>query len=148
MPDFIEQLRAQLVILGCPVAPMRRLVREAADHREDLKQAGLAEGLAEAEAEGRANESLGDPVAVAERMMETVRHSSWRGRHCAFTSTCICHGTGERFHFWRLARPMCSNGGRRGISRRPLRSDAVGGGPGSNQRKAPLSASDRKPEGT
>jgi len=85
MPDFIEQLRAQLLILGCPVGKIRRLVREAADHREDLKQAGLAEGLAEAEAEGRANELLGDPVAVAERMMETVRHSSWWGRHCAFT---------------------------------------------------------------
>lgn len=85
MPDFIEPLRARLVILGCPVAKIRRLVREAADHREDLKQAGLAEGLSEAEAEGRANELLGDPVAVAERMMETVRHSSWWGRHCAFT---------------------------------------------------------------
>ncbi len=85
MRDFIEPLRAQLLKLGCPITHVRRLVREVAEHREDLKQAGLAGGLSEAEAEARANASLGDPLAVAEQMMETVRRSSWWGRHYVVT---------------------------------------------------------------
>jgi len=81
MPDFIETLRRRLLELGCPMAQVRRLVQEVADHREDLKQAALAEGLAEAEAEARANAQLGDPLALAEQMMATLRRASWWGRH-------------------------------------------------------------------
>ena len=81
MPDFIEPLRRRLVELGCPMAQVRRLVREVADHREDLKQAALSEGLSEADAEARANAQLGDPLALAEQMMAALRRSSWWGRH-------------------------------------------------------------------
>lgn len=81
MPDFIEPLRRRLVELGCPMKQVRRLVREVADHREDLKQAAVSEGLSEADAEARANASLGDPLALAERLMTALRRSTWWGRH-------------------------------------------------------------------
>src|SRR5208283_2031014 len=81
MPDFIESLRRRLVELGCPLAQVWRLVREVADHREDLKQAVLSEGLSVADAEARANAQLGDPLALAEQTMTTLRQSSWWGCH-------------------------------------------------------------------
>jgi hypothetical protein len=81
MPDFVQQLRGRLLKLGCPMARIDRLVREVADHREDLKQAGLAEGLSEADAEARADGSLGDPLVLAEQTMMSVRRSTWWGRH-------------------------------------------------------------------
>jgi len=81
MPDFIEPLRRRLLELSCPVARARRLVREVADHREDLKQAALSEGLSEGDAEARANAQLGDPLVLAEQTMAALRQSSWWGRH-------------------------------------------------------------------
>ena len=85
MPDFIQKLRGRLVKMGCPVARIERLSREVADHRDDLKQAALAEGLSEADAEARADASLGDPLVLAEQTMMSVRHSTWWGRHCVVT---------------------------------------------------------------
>jgi hypothetical protein len=79
--DFIDQLRQQLVKLGCPTKQVRRLVQEVAEHREDLKQAGVSEGLSEAEAKSRANIRLGDPFDLANDLMMTVRRSSWWGCH-------------------------------------------------------------------
>jgi len=81
MRDFIETLRRRLVELGCPMAQVRRLVREVADHREDLKQAALADGLAEVGAEVRAEVQLGDPLALADHLMTVQQRSSWWGRH-------------------------------------------------------------------
>ena len=83
--DFIKVLRGRLLELGCPLAQVRRLVREMADHREDLKQAALAEGLSGVEAEARANAQLGDPLAVAGQLMAALRRSSWWGRHYVVT---------------------------------------------------------------
>jgi hypothetical protein len=85
MPDFIEPLRRRLVELGCPMTQVRRLVREVADHRDDLKQAAVSEGLSGADAEARANTQLGDPLALAEQMMTALRRSSWLGRHFIVT---------------------------------------------------------------
>jgi hypothetical protein len=85
MPDYIDTLRGRLVELGCPMKQLRRLVREVADHREDLKQAALTEGLSGADAEARANTQLGDPLVLAEQMMATLRRSSWWGRHYVVT---------------------------------------------------------------
>jgi hypothetical protein len=85
MSDFIEPLRRRLVELGCPLAQVRRLVREVADHREDLKQAAVSEGLSGADAEARANAHLGDPLALAEELMTALRRSSWWGRHFVVT---------------------------------------------------------------
>ena len=85
MPDYIEQLRGRLLKLGCPITHIRRLEREVADHREDLKQAGLTEGLSETDADARANTLLGDPVYLAEQMMKNIRRSSWWGRHRVVT---------------------------------------------------------------
>ena len=85
MPDFIEPLRRRLVELGCAIAHVRRLVQEVADHREDLKQAALSEGLSGVDAEARANGQLGDPSALAENLMVALRRSSWWGRHYVVT---------------------------------------------------------------
>lgn len=81
MPDFIEQLRRRLVELDCPLTQVRRLVREVADHRDDLTQAALAEGLSGPEAEVRADMLLGDPRALAAELMQSLRRGSWWGRH-------------------------------------------------------------------
>jgi hypothetical protein len=86
--DFIDQLRYQLVKLGCPAKQVRRLVQEIAEHREDLKQAAVSEGLAEEAAESRANTRLGDPFDLAKDLMVTVRRSSWWGRHF-FIGFCV-----------------------------------------------------------
>lgn len=81
MPDFIEQLRRRLLELDCPLTQVRRLVREVADHREDLMRDALAEGLPSLDAEARANAQLGDPLGLAEDLMRSLRQSSWWGRH-------------------------------------------------------------------
>lgn len=83
--DFIGILRGRLLELGCPLAQVRRLVREVGDHREDLKQAALAEGLSGVEAAARANTQLGDPLVLAEQVMVSLRCSSWWGRHFVVT---------------------------------------------------------------
>jgi hypothetical protein len=87
-PDFIDQLRRRLVELGCPLGRLRRLVREVADHREDLQQAARREGASEADAEARANAQLGDPRELAGHLMTVVRRSSWWGRH-GFIAFCL-----------------------------------------------------------
>jgi hypothetical protein len=79
--DYIEQLRRRLVDLDCPIARVRRLVQEVTDHREDLKQTALAEGLSGVAAEIHADTLLGSPVDLAEGLAEALRRSSWWGRH-------------------------------------------------------------------
>jgi len=81
MPDFIGQLCVQLLDQGCPVGRMRRVVREVADHREDLVLAGQEEGLSLSEAGARADLALGNPKTLAENMMTAIRRSSRCGRH-------------------------------------------------------------------
>jgi len=87
MPDrpFIRTLKRRLMELGCPPKRIRRLVQEVAEHHHDLKQAALAEGLAEAGAEVRADIQLGDPLVLAEQAMVALRQSSWWGRHRLIT---------------------------------------------------------------
>jgi hypothetical protein len=74
-------MQRRLVDLGCPIVHVRRLVQEVADHREDLRQAALSEGLSESEAETRAEAQLGNPLDLAERLAMALRRSSWWGRH-------------------------------------------------------------------
>jgi hypothetical protein len=81
MPDFVEQLRFQLLQLGCPLSHMQRSVQEAADHREDLLEEALAEGLTPPAAEKQMWTRLGDPKALAEDLMVARRRSTWCGRH-------------------------------------------------------------------
>jgi hypothetical protein len=79
--DFIQQLQCRLVELGCPNAQLKRLSREIAEHREDIKQAAGEAGLSAAEAEARVIARLGDPHYLAEQHMAMLRQSSWLGRH-------------------------------------------------------------------
>ncbi|HEY5911420.1 MAG TPA: permease prefix domain 1-containing protein [Verrucomicrobiae bacterium] len=81
----IGQFERRLAELGCPPRELRRYAEEIADHHEDLKEAALEEGLAEAEAEARATRLLGEPVALAERFAAVLRQSSWFGRHRVLT---------------------------------------------------------------
>jgi len=80
-PSVVLRLERRLADLGCPAQQRERRAREIADHYEDLKRAGLEEGLSEAAAEARANELLGEPVAIAEQLAVVLRRSSWWGRH-------------------------------------------------------------------
>ena len=81
MPDFMQQLQRRLVELGCPGGKLGRMLQEVADHRDDLKQAALAEGLSGTDAEARAHLQLGNPQDLAEHLMVVLRRSSWWGRH-------------------------------------------------------------------
>jgi hypothetical protein len=81
MPDFMHQLRCRLLELGCPPKRMRHMVREVADHREDLLAAARTEGLGMPGAEARAEARLGNPQALAEELMASLRRSTWCGRH-------------------------------------------------------------------
>ncbi len=77
----MAQCERRLVELGCPALPTGRKLRELADHHEDLKQNALEEGLSEADANARADQLLGEPVALAEYLAAALRQSSWWGRH-------------------------------------------------------------------
>jgi hypothetical protein len=85
MPDFIEQLRFRLLELGGPIARMQRAVQEVEDHRDDLAEAAMAEGMTAAAAKARAEENLGNPNALAEDLMKSWQRSNWCGRH-SFTA--------------------------------------------------------------
>src|SRR5262245_59645694 len=77
----IQRFRHRLVELGYPESHLRRDTQELADHHGDLKNAAKEEGLTEAAAEAKANQLLGDPIALAERAAERLRRSYWSGRH-------------------------------------------------------------------
>src|ERR1700744_3838460 len=75
------QLSRGLVERESPRTQMRRLVQEVADHREDLIQEARAEGLSGMNAEVYAETRLGDPLTLAQDLMQALRRSSWWGRH-------------------------------------------------------------------
>lgn len=77
----IGQFERRLVERGFPGPQVHCKVRELAEHHEDLKRQALEEGLSEAEAQSRADELLGEPVALAEILAAALRQSSWWGRH-------------------------------------------------------------------
>lgn len=80
-PVAIGQFRRRLVEMGCPSNRRRDMVREFADHYEDLKQAALEEGFSERDAEAHAETQLGDSIFHAEQTMGVLRRSTWLGRH-------------------------------------------------------------------
>jgi len=80
-PSAVLRLEQRLADLGCPAGERERRTRELADHYEDLKLAGLEEGLSEAAAEARANERLGEPVLLGDQLAAVLRQASWWGRH-------------------------------------------------------------------
>ena len=80
-PVVMALLGRRLAELGCPGGKLRLSVRELREHYEDLKQAALAEGLSESDAETRAEKLLGEPYALAAQIAAVLRQSSWWGRH-------------------------------------------------------------------
>ena len=82
------QIERRLTELACPSGQLHRKIRELAEHHEDLKRDALEEGLSETEAEARADELLGEPVALAEHLAAALRQSSWWGRH-PFIGFCL-----------------------------------------------------------
>jgi hypothetical protein len=84
MPDYIAQLRCRLAELGCPRSRSNRLTREVADHREDLILAATRSGQSMPAAREAADRQLGDPLTLADSLMNTFRRSSWWGRHYLF----------------------------------------------------------------
>ena len=81
MSDLLFRFHRRLLELGCPPRRARLIVREIADHRDDLLAAALAAGLDPAAAQARADSELGDPLTLAERHVAVLRQSSWWGRH-------------------------------------------------------------------
>jgi hypothetical protein len=80
-PAAILSFERRLVQLGLAGPEVQRRVAELADHYEDLKQAALAQGNSESEADTRAAEQLGSPEALAEQSATSVRQGYWYGRH-------------------------------------------------------------------
>jgi len=80
VPNLIKTLRRGLVTRGCPAAMVRRIVRETAEHLEDLKAAAVAHGLSPEAAGVQAAAQLGEPEALAERHVEACRATSTWGR--------------------------------------------------------------------
>jgi hypothetical protein len=87
-PQIIRQFERRLVESGYPAAKTRRHVQEMAEHREDLREAAIAEGCTEPEAEEQVDEQLGNPIELAESIMAVARNCSWWGRH-PFVSFCL-----------------------------------------------------------
>jgi len=83
MSNLLFQLRRRLLELGCPPTRALLIVREVADHRDDLIHAALAAGLNPSAARARADAELGHPLTLAERHVAVLRQSSWWGRHPA-----------------------------------------------------------------
>lgn len=81
MPDYIAQLRCRLAELGCPRARLNRIVREVADHREDLILSATNAGAQLPATSESAEQQLGDPHLLAGRLMTTFRQSNWWGRN-------------------------------------------------------------------
>jgi hypothetical protein len=80
-PNPIEELRRRLVERGCSTKTVRHIVRETAEHLEDLQQAALRQGLPPTDAAKQAETQLGDPVKLAEQHTAVLRNASWWGRH-------------------------------------------------------------------
>lgn len=82
MPDsLLAQIERRLIASRLPLAKRQRALQELSEHRDDLVQAALAEGLPEIEANVRADRSLGDPVQLAAQIVTATQQSSWCGRH-------------------------------------------------------------------
>src|SRR6185436_10840986 len=82
-PDsaLAAKLREALCRRGWPGAQAGRVVREVAEHWEDLETEGREEGLDAIAAARRADERLGDVDALVRQMAETFRRASYAGRH-------------------------------------------------------------------
>jgi hypothetical protein len=81
MPDYLGQLRRQLLREGCPIQRIDKMVSEVANHREDLAEARRSQGLTSADAQARAELDLGEPQELAKKLAAVQRRFSWSGRH-------------------------------------------------------------------
>src|SRR4051794_20729841 len=83
--QLIEKFQRRMLELGCSRQSTRRAATELREHYEDLVQVAIHEGIPESLAKERAATLLGEPLALAERAAEAVRHGSWCGRHPVIT---------------------------------------------------------------
>ena len=85
MPDpnsaLAAKLREALFRKGWPGAPAGRVVREVAEHWEDLEAEGREEGLDATAAAQRADERLGDVDGLVRQLADTFCRASYAGRH-------------------------------------------------------------------
>lgn len=79
-PPSIRSFRRRLVRRGAPSSYSTRAVRELHEHWEDLAEESGRQGLTAAEAEAEATKRIGDPVALADEMFETMRAQSLPAR--------------------------------------------------------------------
>lgn len=89
MPNSIlSQIERRLIESRVPTAKRKRALQELSEHREDIMRAAVADGLCENEATAHADQSLGDPTELANKIVQAARASSWPGRH-PFAAFCI-----------------------------------------------------------
>jgi len=83
MPEAnpIEKLQRRLIELGCPVKAVRKIVRETAEHFQDLRGEAMRQGLPQSAAEAQATALLGNPEALAEEHVRVWRNSQVWLRH-------------------------------------------------------------------
>ena len=84
--DYLELMTGQIRCKKmCPV-----IAKEVEDHIEDQKQAFMAEGMKEEEAEKAAVEEMGDPVEVGVEMDQIHRPKNFCNRSDADFKWNVC----------------------------------------------------------
>lgn len=81
----IDGLRRRLLQNGLPAVYVMRATRELEEHREDLLDELREKGVVGLEAEQKVTERMGDFDDLAARLSNTMRRSTWCGRHPLLT---------------------------------------------------------------
>lgn len=83
-----REVQRQLLFHGLPAVRIDRVMRELAEHWEDLRAAALEEGFSETDAVVEADKRLGEPEQLAAEVIAGLRRGSWLGRH-PILSVCV-----------------------------------------------------------
>lgn len=79
-PPLIITFRRRLLRRGAPASYSERAVRELSEHWEDLVAEAARQGVLAPEVESEATKRIGDPIALADEMFETMRAQSLPAR--------------------------------------------------------------------
>ena len=80
-PEFLMQVWRGLLRQGFGRRYAARAAAELEEHRLDLVEEGLRQGLVQSEAESRANAEVGDANCLVREFTVRLRQSTWLGRH-------------------------------------------------------------------
>jgi hypothetical protein len=80
-PACCAEVRSRLACHGLPSDRIERVMRELAEHWEDLRAEAMERGLSASEASAEADARLGRPGRLAADVLIGLREGSWLGRH-------------------------------------------------------------------